>query len=123
MNRTLRFFSWKEAEWKRRADSWNGRDIRPEYAEGLKAYAARQANICRSLRNSFSYCWQGVDGMITKVDEEIADPDLYYERKGFPRERDVASGEGSSTMGGASGAGPGVVDLSASVVDPSHDIC
>lgn len=56
MQRTLTFFGWH-------ADWWDSQahrrfDLSPEVAEGLAAYAFKQAGIRRSLRSSFDQLWR-----------------------------------------------------------------
>lgn len=86
MRRTLRFFVWKQADWRRRWEAWESQEITPEYREGLKAYAERQATICRDLHDSFKSKWSGVDALVQAAEAEIVDPELYYTRVGLSRE-------------------------------------
>ncbi|KAJ3536317.1 hypothetical protein NMY22_g6085 [Coprinellus aureogranulatus] len=83
MRRTVRFFEWKEADWRRKWAAWESQPISQEYGEGLRAYAERQARLCRRLRNSFVRQWGGVDSLVKRAEEEIANPDLWYERMGL----------------------------------------
>ncbi|KAJ3500512.1 hypothetical protein NMY22_g19238 [Coprinellus aureogranulatus] len=83
MRRTVRFFVWKEARWRGTMTSWEGQLITREYAEGLRAYAERQARLCQRLRESFLDKWKGVDELVKSAEAEIANPDLYYERMGL----------------------------------------
>jgi hypothetical protein len=46
MNRTLRFFQFKEKEWHSCGNDDRWGLISPEYREGLHAYAACQAALC-----------------------------------------------------------------------------
>ncbi|KAJ2919067.1 hypothetical protein MD484_g1365, partial [Candolleomyces efflorescens] len=79
MNRTLRFFDWKAADWHNKAARPG--PIAPEYAEGLKAYAERQAALCQFLRESFKSQWKGVPSLIKSANDEVERPDLFYQRK------------------------------------------
>ncbi|KAJ3510330.1 hypothetical protein NMY22_g16006 [Coprinellus aureogranulatus] len=93
MNRTVRFFMWKERDWRKRADAKEmaasqsaGADcLTSEHAEGLKAYAERQASICREMRDSFIKQWTHVDSMIKMAAMEAKDPKLLFAR--MERER------------------------------------
>jgi hypothetical protein len=112
MNRTLRFFAWNAKEWERQGAAWVGRDITPEYAEGLGAYAARQSSLCQSLRNSFMHQWSGVDQIVANAEQEIAHPELHYQRKGIPN-HSFDDDTISET----------VAALANTVINPSHDVC
>ncbi|KAJ3543012.1 hypothetical protein NMY22_g3295 [Coprinellus aureogranulatus] len=83
MRRTVRFFTWKETQWRRAWTAWEGHSISSEYAEGLRAYAERQGKLCRELRESFIQQWAGVDELVERAEAEIKNPDLYYERMGL----------------------------------------
>ncbi|KAJ3503018.1 hypothetical protein NMY22_g18393 [Coprinellus aureogranulatus] len=83
MRRTVRFFDWKQAQWLRAAAAWEGQPISAEYAEGLRAYAQRQARLCQGLRDAFVHRWRSVDGLVERAEREIKNPDLYYERIGL----------------------------------------
>ena len=87
MRRTLRFFVWKQSDWRKRWQAWESVDIPQEYAEGLKAYAERQAMICRDLHDSFAKKWAGVDEMVAAAQAEIVNPELYYIRVGLSAEK------------------------------------
>ncbi|KIK35562.1 hypothetical protein CY34DRAFT_16941 [Suillus luteus UH-Slu-Lm8-n1] len=55
MRRVLEFFTWQQARWEEQGKACIGEcaaDI-----EGLRAYAARQANICRRLADHFRVLW------------------------------------------------------------------
>ncbi|KAJ3500142.1 hypothetical protein NMY22_g19358 [Coprinellus aureogranulatus] len=88
MNRTVRFFTWKERDWMRCAvakemvalQSGDTDCLTPEHAEGLRAYAERQASVCRGLRDSFIKQWTHVDSMIKMASMEAADPKLLFAR-------------------------------------------
>ena len=93
MRRTLRFFLWKEKQWKECAiakveDTWESggaREITPEHAEGLKAYGARQASIFRRLHDTCVSQWNHTDSMVEMVKMEVRDPKLLMAR--LQRER------------------------------------
>ncbi|TEB10416.1 hypothetical protein FA13DRAFT_1653193 [Coprinellus micaceus] len=87
MRRTLRFFNWKQADWRKRWEAWGSVEISQEYAEGLRAYAERQATICRNLHDSFLKKWGGVDDMVAAAQAEIVNPELYYTRVGLSAEK------------------------------------
>lgn len=81
MNRTLRFFVWKAADWRSKGIAPRTEPISVEYAEGLKAYAERQAALCESLCDSFKSQWQGVPDLVKSATEEMEQPELFYQRK------------------------------------------
>lgn len=59
MRRVLRFLSWRADWWLERVTDWDGVD--PEVADGLNAYAARQAETYRSISGHFSQKWAQSD--------------------------------------------------------------
>ncbi|KAJ2914486.1 hypothetical protein MD484_g5955, partial [Candolleomyces efflorescens] len=69
MNRTIRFFEWKEKQWNGRATAGLGGDA-PETVEGLRAYAMRQASIARTFVVSLREKWNGVDSMVEAAAKE-----------------------------------------------------
>jgi hypothetical protein len=81
MNRTLRFFDWKAADWRKKGAPMSMEPLPPGYAEGLRAYAERQAALCQSLRDSFEKQWKGVPALIQTANEEMQRPELFYQRK------------------------------------------
>lgn len=81
MDRSLRFFVWKAADWRRKGIAPRTTSISAEYAEGLKAYAERQAVLCESLHDSFKSQWKGVPSLIKSAKDEMENPDLFYQRK------------------------------------------
>ncbi|KAF6746462.1 hypothetical protein DFP72DRAFT_992812 [Ephemerocybe angulata] len=82
MNRTIRFFKWKENWWYQRAGARQAMEEVPaDYDEGLRAYATRQGSLCLSLRKRFEHAWQGVDKQIAAAYAEIQDPNLFYEKR------------------------------------------
>lgn len=93
MNRTLRFFCWKEERWRERAvakvqkaqETGGEYFVSPEHAEGLKAYGARQASIFRALHDSCRSRWAHADSMIEMAKMEVRDPRLLFAR--LKRER------------------------------------
>ncbi|KAJ3497848.1 hypothetical protein NMY22_g19659 [Coprinellus aureogranulatus] len=99
MKRTLRFFAWKEGQWHRRAtarkEDPSETPLSPEHAEGLVAYAARQASICRRLSAKCDSKWLHVDRMILMAEKEVENPALLIARQDRERkkaeERNVAS--------------------------------
>ncbi|KAJ7831676.1 hypothetical protein B0H13DRAFT_1915348 [Mycena leptocephala] len=54
MKRVLRFLRWIQVEWRRRAEL---RDIDPQLAAGLKAYALRQVAVHRRIAAGFHVGW------------------------------------------------------------------
>ena len=89
MKRTFRFFVWKENRWISRADAKSkaGEVLSSEHAEGLLAYSARQAALCRGLRDSFSQKWSGVQAMIKNARLESKDPEILRKRQECDRQR------------------------------------
>lgn len=81
MNRTLRFFSWKAADWRRKGVALRTKPTSAEHAEGLKAYAERQAVLCQSLHDAFKHQWAGVPSLVKSARDEALKPDLFYQRK------------------------------------------
>ncbi|KAJ2936102.1 hypothetical protein H1R20_g992, partial [Candolleomyces eurysporus] len=87
MDCTLRFFVWKAADWRSKGIAPRTEPISAKYAEGLKAYAERQAVLCESLRSSFKSQWTGVPGLVKSAKEEMEEPELFYQRKQRDYER------------------------------------
>lgn len=95
MNRTLRFFRWQEGNWRRRGvekeiasrEPGGPEPLTPEHAEGLKAYAERQARLCFDLRRSCERQWVHVDSMIKMASMEVKDPKLLFARRERERVR------------------------------------
>ena len=112
MNRTLRFFLWKEAQWKERAvakvedsrKSGGVRETTPEHAEGLKAYGARQACIFRRLHDSCMSKWNHADSMIEMAKMEVRDPRLLFARLKRERARLLSQPVVPSGLSGATRA-------------------
>lgn len=87
MDRTLRFFVWKAADWRKKGAAASTGDTAGEYGEGLTAYAERQAALCESLHDAFSDQWNGVPSLIQSATEEMEKPELFYARKQRESER------------------------------------
>ncbi|KAJ2936266.1 hypothetical protein H1R20_g828, partial [Candolleomyces eurysporus] len=81
MDRTLRFFVWKAADWHAKGDAPRMELIPDEYSEGLKAYAERQASLCQSLHDAFKEQWKDVPSLIKSANDEIEKPNLFYRQK------------------------------------------
>lgn len=83
MKRTLRFFKWKESKWRERAFamSMSGSAITPEHDEGLRAYADRQAKLCRALHDKCEAKWRVVPEMRLRAKVEVTQPQLLFKRK------------------------------------------
>ncbi|KAF6741966.1 hypothetical protein DFP72DRAFT_994725 [Ephemerocybe angulata] len=70
MNRTIRYFKWKEDSWYEKAGARQAMEVTsPEYDEGLRAYARRQGSLCLTLRKRFEHTWQG--GWSSISDESV----------------------------------------------------
>jgi hypothetical protein len=60
MVRVLRFLTWQEQWWKEKGQLDMRRPVAATNAEGLHAYAERQAALRRSLREHFSGMWSDI---------------------------------------------------------------
>lgn len=71
MRRTLRFLQWRSEWWRARETSWEG--LHPETAEGLRAYALRQAHLHDAIARKFKDYWdrEGVE-----LAKEAAEEDM-----------------------------------------------
>ena len=77
MRRVLAFLEWKAVWWTEEG----GRDlaVRPDIADGIRAYAAKQAHIYRALACSFKMCWESAfktQGLDHGQDHEQDENDL-----------------------------------------------
>src|ERR1700676_2696026 len=60
MRRVLEFLEWHAHWWEdRRTVETVDISLKPELAEGIHAYAAKQVDICRSIHSSFHHLWRG----------------------------------------------------------------
>ncbi|KAF7977625.1 hypothetical protein HWV62_3024 [Athelia sp. TMB] len=74
MRRILAFLAWHAEWWDRQASRWTG--LSPETAQGVAAYAYKQAAIRRKIRTSFDTLWTNSWATIKHglgVDNEILD--------------------------------------------------
>jgi hypothetical protein len=103
MNRTLRFFRWKEGKWRERASamSMSEQVITPEHDEGLGAYAKRQACLCQALHDKCQAKWRIVPEMKKRAKMEVAYPNLLFKRKAKERARIFSRLKGGVGMLGA----------------------
>jgi hypothetical protein len=62
MRRVLQFLEWHAGWWEDRRSLHEG--LTSELAEGMTAYASKQANIRRSIRKSFNHLWRASDEFI-----------------------------------------------------------
>jgi phage-related protein len=62
MRRVLQFFLWHEGWWRSKASGWEG--LSPAEAEGLSAYASRQAAIRGGLYVKFKALWSDVPKLL-----------------------------------------------------------
>lgn len=82
MNRTIRFLTWKADQWRRRGVAKQAKGVvQKAYADGLQAYAARQAAICEGQIARFQKIWLPVDAMIQTASLECGSPERFYERR------------------------------------------
>ena len=74
MRRVLQFLEWHARWWEGRQTQHDGSS--PELAEGVLAYACKQASIRRSIRTSFKQLWHRSDEFKTLgigANDEILD--------------------------------------------------
>lgn len=88
MRRVKAFFSWEAEQWDRRAEGWDTteniwwnddsylRAMTPDYAEGLRAYALRQADLRRALKARCEDNWRCVPEFIAMADSDDSDDPL-----------------------------------------------
>ena len=79
MHHVLRFFNWKVQDWLAKGDLkscvWPGILSRMR-AEGLRAYAYRQAALYRALAQNCLTLWHGVPAHVTRMQAIISNPSL-----------------------------------------------
>jgi hypothetical protein len=80
MRRMLAFLEWKAAQWTEEGD--RDLDVRSDIADGIRAYAAKQAYINRALAHSFKMRWESE-----------------FETQGQDREEDHEQDENNLTHG------------------------
>jgi hypothetical protein len=56
MQRVITFLEWKAVWWTE--EGCRHLDVRPDIADGIRAYAAKQASINRALARSFKTRWE-----------------------------------------------------------------
>lgn len=74
MRRVLAFFDWHASWWEGRAALHE--NLTPQMAEGMNAYARKQAHLRRSLRTSFNHLWRCSEQLISLgigADNDILD--------------------------------------------------
>lgn len=64
MRRVLRFLHWRANWWTERDTFWD--ELDPDVADGLRAYALRQAASCISIAEHFSTKWAQSDVRATR---------------------------------------------------------
>lgn len=73
MMRVLRFFRWQESWWRSNGPLIESKkDISNMRAEGLHAYAERQAALRYALHSHFQYLWRNVPGYVKLVTDSMA---------------------------------------------------
>jgi hypothetical protein len=104
MRRVLAYFDYKAAWWVERGDGEN-REVGPELAEGLRAYAEDQAQLQRSLACKFETKWEVIrqDGITTEQLEGLAtvvqeDDELDGAGTGSEEEEDNSDEENNADM-------------------------
>ena len=77
MQRVLRFFNWKVQDWlaKGELNSWPG-ILSQMRAEGLRAYAYRQATLYRALAQNCLTLWQDIPAHVAHMQAIILNPSL-----------------------------------------------
>jgi hypothetical protein len=77
MRRVLTFLRWHAHWWEdRRTVETVDVSLKPELAEGILAYAAKQAAIRQSIHSSFNHLWRGSVEFVTLgigADNDILD--------------------------------------------------
>jgi hypothetical protein len=79
MHRVLRFFNWKVQDWlaKRELKSYQWPAILSQMrAEGLRAYAHRQAALYQALAQNCLTLWHDVPAHVTRMQAIISNPSL-----------------------------------------------
>ena len=78
MRRVLRFLEWRTEWWLSRQTDWE--DLHPFIADGLRAYALRQAALYRMLGESFKAKWDTGKVRATRsTDTDLTMIDILYE--------------------------------------------
>ncbi|KAF8337834.1 hypothetical protein F5887DRAFT_890334 [Amanita rubescens] len=73
MERVLRFFRWQECRWRSNSSlTESKKSISTMRAEGLRAYAERQAVLRSSLRSHFAHIWRNVPDYVKLVTDSVA---------------------------------------------------
>lgn len=73
MEHVLRFFRWRESWWRANSPLIESKKaISYMRAEGLHAYAERQAVLCSALHSRFQHLWRHVPGYIKLFTDSIA---------------------------------------------------
>jgi hypothetical protein len=77
MQRVLRFFNWKVQDWlvKGGVNSWPG-ILSKMRAEGLRAYAHRQAALCGALAQNCLTLWRDLPAHVVRMQDIISNPGL-----------------------------------------------
>ena len=77
MHHVLCFFDWKVQDWlaKGGSNSWPG-ILSKMRAEGLRAYAHRQAALYRALAQNCLTLWQDIPAHVARMQAIISNPDL-----------------------------------------------
>ena len=77
MHRVLRFFNWKVQDWLAKGELilWTGK-LSQMRAEGLRAYANRQAALYRALSQNCLALWQDIPAHVTRMQAIISNPCL-----------------------------------------------
>ena len=77
MHRVLRFFDWKVQDWLAKGElkSWPGM-MSQTRAEGLRAYAHRQAALYQALAQNCLTLWHNIPGHVARMQAIILNPSL-----------------------------------------------
>ncbi|KAJ7018026.1 hypothetical protein C8F04DRAFT_978149 [Mycena alexandri] len=66
MRRVMRFLQWQAAWWEGQREA-RGKEIQPELAAGVKAYAARQAALHRGIARRFRAGWESSRAAVVRL--------------------------------------------------------
>lgn len=73
MRRTIQYHDWKASWWLTRAELRSDK-VDAALAEGLRAYASRQASIQRGLGERAATLWQKTKSTVAPLSQRLANP-------------------------------------------------
>lgn len=75
--RVLRYFAWKSRDWQSKVNGKAGFTVSSlMHAEGISAYAMRQAQMYTDLSAHFQRLWSGVPAHVARMQAIIQNPAL-----------------------------------------------